>query len=363
VRMGNGKLRIENCQWRIGWCRAAISSFQFSIPQTPILVVASWLLLALSQTAQAQEDIIHRKNGIKDRGKILSQDSTGVRILLVDSRREMVIRNEDIERIEVKRTAQQEEGEELFERKEYKAAAAKFDAAMKFETRAWLRGRIASKLVACYVAAGDPVAAVESFFTASQATDGNYPLSAIPIWWLPEPPGGSVTQEANSLLRSSIPLHQVIGASFLFGTEQSSAARDTLAKLTTYPGDERIALLARTQLWRWDSATVKPQEIASWQRQLSKLPHDGRGGPYFAIGMAMRRLGQHDEAALAFLWPALVYRADPNLSARATLMAAESLEKAGQKTEAEQMYQEVIARFSPSSEATAAQRRLNSIKE
>ena len=56
-----------------------------------------------------------------------------------------------------------------------------------------------------------------------------------------------MTANALSLLRASGPMQQVIGASYLFGTEHSAAARDTLAKLTTYR-DESIGQLARTQL-------------------------------------------------------------------------------------------------------------------
>ena len=103
--------------------------------------------------------------------------------------------------------------------------------------------------------------------------------------------------------------------------------------------------------------------MATWQRQAAKLPGEFRGGPYFAIGLALKRLGQHEDAALAFLWPALVYQTDPRLSARAALYAAESLAQAGDRAEARQMYVELIARFSRSTEAAAAQERLNALKE
>jgi tetratricopeptide (TPR) repeat protein len=297
-----------------------------------------------------------------DRGKIISQDASGIRMIRTDTRKEILIPADLIERVEVKLTKEQEEGDALFEQKQYKGAAEKFEAAIKIESRAWLRARIASSLVACYVAAGDSVGAIEAFFAASEAPDGQISLGAVPIWWLPEPPGGPVVQHATTMLRSSNALQQVIGASFLFGTDQSTAARDTLAKLTTFR-DERVGQLARTQLWRWEAATAKPEDVTAWQRQVTKLPADARGGPYFAIGLALQRFDRHEEAALAFLWPALVYRNDPKLSRRAALLAAQSLEQAGQNAEAKQLYAEVVARFSPSTEATAAQRRMDAIKE
>lgn len=326
------------------------------------LVVFAVVLLFAVEAALAQDDVVYQRKGIVHRGKIISQDASGIRLIRSDSRKEILIPADLIERVEVKLTKEQEEGDALFEQKQYLRAAEKFEAALKVETRAWLRTRIASNLVACYVAAGDSVGAIEAFFAASQAADGQISLGAVPIWWLPEPPAGPVVQHATTLLRSSNPLQQVIGASFLFGTDQSTAARDTLAKLTTYR-DERVGQLARTQLWRWDAATAKPDDVAAWQRQMTKLPADARGGPYFAIGLALQSRGAHEEAALAFLWPALVYRTDPKLSRRAALLAAQSLEQAGQGAEAKQLYAEVVTQFAPSTEATAAQRRLDALKE
>src|SRR5262249_43960128 len=125
----------------------------------------------------------------------------------------------------------------------------------------------------------------------------------------------------------------------------------------------RVAQLARTQLWRWDYAKATAEEFAAWQRQVARLPADVRGGPYFIIGLALQRNGQFEEAALAFLWPALVYGNDPRLSSRAALLAADCLEQAGQRSEARQLYTEITTRFASSPEATTAHRRLDALRE
>jgi tetratricopeptide (TPR) repeat protein len=334
----------------------------FAIRNLQFLSVVAAVLSLSADLALAQDDVVHRRNGIVDRGKIISQDATGIRMIRSDNRKEILIPADLIDRVDVKLTKEQMDGDALFEQKQFQGAAEKFEQALKVETRGWLRGRIASNLVACHVAAGDPVGAIEAFFAASPAAEGQISLGAVPIWWLPEPPGGKAVQYAATLLRSTDPLQQVIGASFLYGTDQSTAARDTLAKLTTYR-DERVGQLARAQLWRWDAATAKPDDVATWQRQVTRLPSDARGGPYFVIGLAFQDRGAHEEAALAFLWPALVYRTDPKLSRRAALLAAQSLEQAGQAAEAKQLYAEVAAQFAPSTEATAAQLRLDALKE
>jgi len=321
------------------------------------------MLLSLGRAAAlAQEDVIHRRNGIVDRGKIISQDATGVRLLRSDSRKEMLIPADQIERIEVKLTAEQQDGERLFEQQDYAAAATKLEAALAIETRPFLRNRIAAQMVACHVAKGEMVAAIDAFFTVSQYTGGQLPWSAVPVWWLPEPPPSAVLSRASGMLRSSSALEQVIGASLLFGTSESEAAREVLARLTTYR-DERVGQLARTQLWRWDAATATAADVASWQRQAAKLPADLRAGPYFAIGLALRRAKAHDDAALAFLWPALVFKSDPKLARRASLYAAEALEQAAQTSDARQIYEEIVSKYAASPEAATARTRIAAMRK
>jgi TolA-binding protein len=93
------------------------------------------------------------------------------------------------------------------------------------------------------------------------------------------------------------------------------------------------------------------------------LPTELRGGANFVIGLAHQRLGAHEDATLALLWPALVYRTDSRLSRRAALLAAECLVKASQPAEARQMYQELVTRVPRTAEAVTAQSRLNELKE
>jgi tetratricopeptide (TPR) repeat protein len=327
----------------------------------PPLVAALAVLCASTAPAQAQDDVVYRRNGIIDRGTIVSQDAAGVRMIRTDSKREILIPADQVERVQVKLTAQQEQGEKLFEEKDYGAAAQKFAEALKAEPHRWLRVRIASSLVACHVAAGDSVAAIQAFFE-NMPPDGQFGPSAVPLRWVPETPPAPVVRHAASMVQSSQPLEQLIAASFLFGTNQSDAARGVLNNLATNR-DERVGLLARLQLWRWEVATADAQAIASWQRQLARIAPESRGGPYLVIGLALDRIGQPEDAALAYLWPALVVRNDPRLSARAAVLAAAALERANQRDEAVQLYGEVAARYASFPEANTAQKRIDALKE
>jgi tetratricopeptide (TPR) repeat protein len=279
----------------------------------------------------------------------------------LDNGKESFIPTEEIERVDVKLTPEQQAGEKLLEQGDYRAAAEQLRAALQLETRPWLRSRLQSRVVSTQIALGDTAAAIDAFLAASQGGSAEVPWTAMPLGWLPEPPAGRVRQVASRLVRSSNPLQQLVGASHLLDTDESAAARDALAKLTTR--DERIGSIARAQLWRWEVATATPADVESWRRQLVKLPAELRGAPHFVIGLALNRLGRHEEAALEFLWPALVYRNDMPVSSRAALLAGQSLEQVGQPAEAKGLYQELIARFARTADAAAAQSRLDRLKE
>jgi tetratricopeptide (TPR) repeat protein len=334
----------------------AMSTFQWALL---MLLAAASSPVAVAQQPQ-QADVVHRRNGIIVRGKIIANDSKGVRVQL-ENGKESFVPADDVDRIEVKYTADQEEGERLLEQKKYQAAVERLESALAVESRPWVRARVVAALISAHLATGDSAAACDAFIASSQDPKSQVAWSIVPAWWLATPPDGAMEQRAGALMRSASPLHQVLGASYLFGTDRSDAARDTLAKLATYP-DDRIAQLARVQLWRWQAATAKAEDVAAWQRHATKLPAELRGGPYFAIGLALRRLGQHDEAALAFLWPALVYRSDLRLSQQATLLAAQSLEQANEPLEAAQLYRDVMARFPSSAEAATAAERVKEVE-
>jgi tetratricopeptide (TPR) repeat protein len=320
------------------------------------------LAAMLSDPAAAQEDVVHRRSGIVMRGRIISQDATGVRLQFGASKEPRFIPADEIERIEVRLTAEQQEGERLYAEKNFRGAVEKLSQALEQESRPWLLARIESNIIGAQLALGDSVAAIDAFLAAVARPGSQLSLGAAPLWWLPEPPQGKIQDRAVQLMESNNPLHAVLGASYLYGTDRAQTAQELLAKLVTFR-DERIGQLARTQLWRWELPSASAEEVASWQRQLTRLPPEARSGAYFVIGLALERQQQHEPAALAFLWPALVYRGDSRLSSRAQLLAAQSLEQAGQSADAKKLYEELLARFSNSPEAQTARDRLNLIKE
>src|SRR5262245_9793388 len=151
-------------------------------------IVVFGIVACLPLSSRAQDDVVYRRNGIVDRGTIVGRDEAGIRMIRTDSNRETLIPADQVERVQVKKTEQQEMGERLLEERDYLGAAIKFEVALKSESRRWLRAQIASNLVECYVSAGDSVAAIQAFLRAVQSGDGQINLSGVPLWWLPESP-------------------------------------------------------------------------------------------------------------------------------------------------------------------------------
>jgi TolA-binding protein len=86
-------------------------------------------------------------------------------------------------------------------------------------------------------------------------------------------------------------------------------------------------------------------ELTRWDTRIQEMPSKLRGGPSYLLGRgwAMRR--EHDRAATALLWTALMDDHDARLAARAGVEAAESLKRLGQVDDARRLLQEIAARF------------------
>jgi tetratricopeptide (TPR) repeat protein len=320
------------------------------------------VLLWAGRSLAEDDDVVRLRNGISVRGTILSHDASGVRIQLAGRKQEKFYPAEEIETLDVRYVPEQVEGEKLFEARDYGRALEKLRVALKSEGRPWLRARIEVRIIWCHMTQGNFDAAVEVFVAALQTPGSKLPWSAIPLWWLPEPPGGAVHDRALPLARHGNPLLAVLGASYLFGTADAAAARQTLERLVKSE-DSHVGQLARAQLWRWEAGSASVAQVAAWQRAIEQMPAEVRGGPHFVAGLALARLDRPDAAALEFLWVPLAYAQDERLAARALLLAAGALEQSKQPAEARMLYQELGARFPRGPEAITARARLEALKE
>jgi tetratricopeptide (TPR) repeat protein len=119
--------------------------------------------------------------------------------------------------------------------------------------------------------------------------------------------------------------------------------------------DPRIAALAEAQLWRTSVATADAAQAQVWQAALEKMPRELRAGPSFVVGQVLRRLGRHDEAALALLRVPIHAPEHAHLAARALLDAAATLNDAGQPQEALRLAREVVKDYASTPSAKPAE--------
>ena len=94
-----------------------------------------------------------------------------------------------------------------------------------------------------------------------------------------------------------------------------------------------------------------------WQRQLAEFPATARAGPYFLVAQALERLGQRDEAALAYLRLPIHFAGHRRLSARALLATAPLLQPWEQRS-ATTVLRELADHYGESPEAEQAKRLL-----
>lgn len=249
-----------------------------------------------------------------------------------------------------------ERGRKLWSERRCAEAIEALHSALTVERRAWVRREILALLVRCSLRTGDRAAAGARFLTLLESDRTTRHFGLIPLVWASEELTGAAKSQARAWLTLESDVARLIGSSLLLDdvATRESAARELQALQRS--GDERVRLLAQAQSWRLKlrSLEVTDVELQRWDARVQALPATLRGGPSYVLGRgwAMRR--EHDRAATALLWTALMDHADARLAARAGVEAAESLKRLGQHEDARRVLDEIAARFSDTEFGEAA---------
>jgi tetratricopeptide (TPR) repeat protein len=234
-------------------------------------------------------------------------------------------------------------GRDAYNARDYRAAAGQLLVANRQETRVWARRVILTELMQCYEAAGQLEQAGDTFL-AIVASDGATPAFAVaPIAWFPTTAVRQAKAEA-WLASDDQPAAVLLGASYLQSTSSAAVARAALAKLVNHP-NRLLASLAEAQLWRGEVFRATPADVDRWAARVEQMPEALRAGPYFVLGQTYGRLGQVDDAALAYLRVPVLFGERRELAARSLLAAARLAKRAGQRDETMLLCQEVVADF------------------
>jgi tetratricopeptide (TPR) repeat protein len=238
-------------------------------------------------------------------------------------------------------------GRKLLTERKLDEAARALQSALLIEKRGWVQREILASLIRCEVRAGNRAPAGTHFLQLLDSDRTTRHFALIPLLWASEQVSGAAKSQAGVWLTEKSEAARLLGASLLMDDARlgDSAAQELQA--LQRGSDDRVRLLAQAQSWRLKirALEISDLELNRWESRIQELPAALRSGPSYVLGRgwAMRR--EHDRAATAFLWPALMDDSDARLAARAGVEAAESLKRLGQPDDARRLLDEVATRF------------------
>ncbi len=251
-----------------------------------LVLVASLLLMGHSFgcPAHGQEDIVitFRKNSaetIKRRGKI--KEWKGFAITLANDVSETKIDNDEIVEVQTSWPPDYMAGLESLKSGELTAAIESFRAALKSERREWAQRIIRADLVRACQATDNHLAAVEQFLAISNADPQTRFFNLCPLLWLPTT--AALDQPAQEWLKSSDPVQQLIGASWLLNSTSREPAIQVLEELSR-DIDANIKSLAIAQLWRSRQRNVSARQLEVWKKLIARDAQTNSGGPLVCLG-------------------------------------------------------------------------------
>lgn len=242
-------------------------------------------------------------------------------------------------------TPEQIAGDELWRRRDYAGAQAKYAAATAAEQRRWALRFVQSKLIACLREQDRWEQATEEFLRLVKDDPATPYFAAIPLPWTTVVPSPTLEAKARGWAADGASkVTALLGASFLMATSERTAAMKRLRELAL-DGDPRVALLAEAQLWRSAAVTADNAAVESWERLLDKLPEPLRAGPALVVGRAWAQRNEPERAALLLLRVPILYPDQHRLAAEALWSGGQMLEKMSQPAEAVTLYRELLRDF------------------
>lgn len=326
------------------------------------------LLLIGSSVAMAQDAgdrvVIRRAQSRRDvtyAGRVLDYSAGVLRLRLKTSGVIRRFETKDIIEIHTGQTEEQTNGQKFFRAGRYREAVVALEAAVRLETRDWVRRDALALLTRVHLRHGERTSAAHAFVRLTDSDPDSHYFSLIPLWWSDEPIEPAGQRQLRAWLNSPNYSAKLIAASMLLCIPESREEAMGVLESIAGSGRPQFVNLARAQQWRVRLTEEKPfsdAEVMIWRTRIAAMSSGERGGPRFLLGRAFSKRLENQRAALEYLWVPLVYPTDHWLAAEASLQAAVSLEKAGRLPEAESLYRETVQRFSGTPFAARADRLL-----
>jgi tetratricopeptide (TPR) repeat protein len=327
--------------------------------------ISPFLLPCVSPATWAEDTVIYATGkDARGRGTVTGTvvDFTGEHLMLrTASGRDQTIPTPRVVDIRTKRTPDQVAGDGFARAGQHKEAVDRYLAALRDERRVWVQRRIMAQCVRCFFELGQFDRAAGGFLPLVRSDPQTQYFDVVPLSWSPYQPPLTFRQKAKAWLDDKQnSAANLLGASWLLSTDAREAAVVALRGLTS-DDDERIAMLAETQLWRTRIVTAKLQDVDRWRSIIARMPEGLRAGPYFTLGRALAAQGQSEQASLAFLRVPILYPVHARLAAAALLSAGRELERIGQTGQAVTLYQEIVRDHGEAPAAAEAAGRLENL--
>lgn len=355
-----GLMRTRRAAWR----RCLMRFRPFPILHSPFPILLAFAVLPSVAAAQDVITLAPRPDHpgrITLTGKVL--DYTGALLTYENSLgAKQSVPGKQVLDIRSAWSAEQDAGNEAWRRRDYDAAAKKFQASYAAESRRWVRRLIMARLIAAEREQNRWEAAAEQFLVLLRDDPATPYFAAAPLAWTNiDVPPTLQTKAQRWLDDRTSATASLLGASYLLSTAARGDAVRRLRELTL-DGDSRVALWAEAQLWRVDAVTADAGKIAGWERTIEKIPEPLRAGPYLTVGRAWSLRKEPERAALALMRVPILYgENEPRLAAEALWTAGQSLERLTRLQQAAGIYRELVRDFPQAVVAAPAQERLNEL--
>ena len=208
-----------------------------------VMVLSFWAVVAAQDLATILDS---RQREVTRKGKILDYDADHL-ILQTAQGREVEIPSQRVIRVAPKRSADHVTADNRFDERDFKAALASYQRAIRPEKRNWVRRQMLAQIVRCYSNLGDRRSAASMFLILHEDDPRTRHFGVIPLTWRPWQPDRQSAAEATKWTGSQRPVARLIGASWLLSTSKRPDSIRVL-ELLKRDQDPRIQQLANTQL-------------------------------------------------------------------------------------------------------------------
>ena len=325
---------------------------------TRSVVCVLWTLLLVATSGSSDEVVT-----VDSRGRSRSRAGTivdvkGEELTLRESNRQSVIPLSEVLRMDADWTSAHRQADKWYQQQQYEQALADYRRAFQEESRRWVKRKILARVVRCQENTDHVEDACRNFSRLTSDDPRTPYFDVIPLQWQNRAPSASLSQLVLPWLTDQRSDRQLLAASWLLNSPHAEAAYQKLRALGRDPWPP-IAKLAVAQLWRRELVTLKSARMDWWQQFVAETPVELRAGGYFLLGQSFAKLGDQQQAVLAWMRIPMQYRHQVQLSNEALFRSGEAWQQLGQIAAARRCFQRLVD--NQAAQAAAAQQRLKDL--